>query len=238
MKRILNKGDIFSTWVVKECVDKAKYRFLCECNVCGKQKVFDKYNLLRGRYAVCKTCAPSSIKNVSKIRYHWNPELNGIPFTRIQDLKMDKPYWFICDKFHNFKSTIKDFSLSRCSACRGRERDSSNKIMIFDIAKGLFSSFIEVNYLDFWLVIPEVKLAIFFAEKDRDSNFRKYMSSEEEFLKYKESVDLQREEFENTGYSIFYFSIDGSLQENIENLELLAKNIVEQLDINDKFRYN
>ena len=132
-KKQFNIGDKFLSWEVISCEDPKKYRYLCRCS-CGSEKVFNKYNLLRGSYAPCKNCDSAKLSNVAYLRRYWNSELNGVTFTRPQDFSLTQSYWFMCDNKHNIKSTIKDFSVERCLGCKTNIKSSFYREQAYEYA--------------------------------------------------------------------------------------------------------
>ena len=234
LKKNFKVGDVFTTWEVVKCIDSKSYKYLCVCNKCGAEKSFIKYNLLKGSYSLCKSCAPNSIKNINLIRFHWNTELNGISFTKPQDFNLERPYWFICDKFHNFKSSIKDFSLSRCRSCKEKELDSKNKIMIYTIAvKVLKAMFDIVEDDDCWILIPDLNFALHLIEKDKFSNFRKYFTSERAMLEYLKDNKNRATSYEKQGYTIKEFCLENDFKKDIDNFK---KSVLYFNQLNESFR--
>lgn len=181
--RQLNIGDIFLSWEVIELINPKKYRYRCRCTECGIEKEFIKYNLLKGSYAPCKKCGYKKIKNISLIKDHWNSELNGAIFDNPQNFSLTQSYWFICDKGHNFKSSIKDFNTSRCLGCIQTLPHASYKLQAKEFALQYFKilgTIYEVD--DYSLMIPDYKVLLNLIEEDRFTNYRNYFETEEAMI--------------------------------------------------------
>lgn len=217
MKRNFNIGDRFSSWEVIKCVDSKKYRYLCRCVGCGAEKIFMKYNVLRGSYSICKTCAPDTIKNINKIKYHWNIELNGTPFTKPQDFDLNRPYWFVCNNLHNFRSSIKDFSLSHCMGCKGKEIDSNNKLMVYTVIARVLNAMTEIEeHEDFWIISRALGIALHIIEGDKFSNFRKYFNSENEMFTYLNKNEATSEKFSKEGLAVKTLKLENNFEKDID----------------------
>ena len=220
MKRVLNISDVFSSWEVIKCTDSKKYKYLCRCQGCGKEREFVKYHLLNGSYSICKTCAPATIKNISKIKYHWNTELNGTPFTRPQDFDLNRPYWFICNSLHNFRCSIKNFSLSHCASCKGKQTHSSNKLKIYGVAVKVLGAMMDIEEQeDFWIVNRDLNFAIHIVEGDRFSNFRKYFSSEKEMFSCLEYTRSIIEKYESEGLTTKEFFLQNNFEKDVDKFK-------------------
>ncbi|GAA0071685.1 hypothetical protein UT300003_32100 [Clostridium sardiniense] len=220
MKKDFNIGDKFSSWKVVECADPKKYRYLCRCIGCGTEKTFIKYHLLNGSYSICKSCAPATIKNINKIRYHWNVELNGTPFTKPQDFDLNRPYWFVCNNFHNFRCSIKDFSVSHCLGCKGKERDSNNKLMVYTVATRVLGAMTDIEeHEDFWIVSRALKFALHITEGDKFSNFRKYFSSENEMFTYLNQSKATADKFSEEGLLVKKLQLENNFEKDIDNFK-------------------
>lgn len=219
MKKNFDIGSRFSTWEVIELVDSKRYKYLCRCVDCGNTKIFNKYYLIKGNYGLCKGCNPTINKDVKIIARHWNSELNGQPFTKLQDLDMGKNYWFICNKFHNFKSTIKNFSLDRCCSCKDNTSNSNDKILLYNstllAAKDLYK---EVTNKEYYIVINDIKALILFREKDLDTSFRNYFSSESKYLEYLQEEKSIKEEYIKEGFKIYIIKVEKNYKENIDSV--------------------
>lgn len=216
-----NIGDKFLSWEVVECVEPKKYRFLCRCS-CGNERVFYKYNLLKGSYAPCKSCGYSKLANTSAIKKHWNCELNGALFTKPHDFSLTQSYWFICDKGHNFKSSIKDFKLDRCLGCKNKTSEDSSKTQTIEFALQLFSSFCnDIVNDDNFLFVSDLNLAISFNEIDRFDSYRNYFDSEEALIKEITTLKTLENKAKEKGYNYVDFKVEKSLDKNVDTLKQL-----------------
>ena len=222
-----NKDDFigrkFLCWeVIKENNDK-KYYYTCKCE-CGNKKQFYKYNLLKGSFSLCPTCGNANIKNISIIRKHWNIELNGCLFSNINHFDINKSYWFICNNNHNFKSSIKDFTLSRCLSCKNENNEHSSLTTCFEFSLQLFRKFFKdiVACDNNIAYISSKNLAICFHEENRFSNFRQYYKNELEYLTHMEHIKIVENNFLYDGKEFKYFSVSKNFLENVENLEKLV----------------
>lgn len=211
-------GDMFSSWKVIKCVDKKKYRYLCKCE-CDKEKVFYKYNLLKGKYAPCKNCAHLGEYNLKEIKISWNNELNGCNFkeTLVNNNSM---FWFKCKKGHNFKSTIKDFSYNKCLSCKKTlDKDFIKEQVLEYLYKLSALIFNSVESEMGWVIINDIKLAIYIEEKDRRSNFKKYVSSESDLLKEVHILKEKTKEFKEKGYEVEVIKIENNFVRSVDKIQ-------------------
>lgn len=214
-------GEKFTTWEVIALADPKKYRYLCRCS-CGNEKEFYKYVLRRNIYGLCKSCNPAIVKNLNKIKTHWNSELNKTPFTKAQDFNVSKRYWFICKNNHNFKSTLRDFSLDHCCSCRDKVKGSNDKEIFFEAALTLFKELFEViEVIDYNIKIPQLKALITFTDEDRDKAFKNYYKNEIEYLKALEKQETIIESFKTKGYNTYEIFIVNNYNKNIDTVSNL-----------------
>lgn len=219
-----NIGDTFFSWVVVECINPKKYRFLCRCSCCGAEKEFYKYNLLRGTFAPCKTCGHLSVKHTALLRKHWNSDLNGTIFTKPQHFSLTQSYWFVCDNGHNFKSTIKDFSLDKCLGCKTRLKDDSLRTNYLDYAYKLFTCiYDDVKVEDIYsLVIEDERVVLMFVESDRFKSHRLYYGSESEFVNDLTKYKFSKKKWLSEGYRAIEVPLRDNLLENVDTIERIV----------------
>lgn len=221
-KKQFNIGDKFLSWEVISCVDSKKYRYLCRC-CCGSEKIFNKYNLLRGSYAPCKNCDSAKLTNISSLKKYWNSELNGVTFTRPQNLSLTKSYWFMCDNKHNIRSTIKDFSVERCLGCKTNIKSSFHREQAYEYALQLFRSIFDNVYIEHYsIVIRDIKVAILAIEKDRFDSYRNYYNSEDEYIKDLTKFQMLKQFYKSNNYSIFDIRLENNLEKNVDTLKQLV----------------
>ena len=224
-KKQFNIGDKFLSWEVISCEDPKKYRYLCRCS-CGSEKVFNKYNLLRGSYAPCKNCDSAKLSNVAYLRRYWNSELNGVTFTRTQDFSLTQSYWFMCDNKHNIKSTIKDFSVERCLGCKTNIKSSFYREQAYEYALQLFRSIFDNVYIESYsIVIGDLKVAIIAIEKDRFDSYRNYYNNEAEFIRDATKLQMLKQFYKSNGYTIFDIKLENNLEKNVD----IFRNLMVQL---------
>lgn len=224
MRRIENLkiGELFGTWKVVSLIDSKKHLYKCKCVDCGNEKEYNKYILRYNKYGLCKACNPKIVRNLSKIKIHWNSELNKTPFTKVQDFNPGKRYWFICNNNHNFKSTLKDFSLKNCCSCRDKLSGSQDKDLFFASTKSLCSDlFDHIETFDYNIKIPSIKALIVFSDEDKDSAFKKYYKSEIDYLKAVEKQENIITSFEQEGYTVYEIFIVNNYQKNIDTISRL-----------------
>ena len=213
-----NIGDMFSSWQVVECVEPKKYKYLCRCS-CGNERVFYKYNLLRNAYSTCKKCGNKQLKNIRDIKTYWNYELNGCIFTSTKDFSMEYPYWFICDNGHNFKSTLKDFSLDKCLSCKCNIKSDKYRVEMLEYAYKFFSTiYNNVEKTSDVVYVHGAKLVLSFIESDRFISYRNYYCSEEELLDH--AMSLKKEELAATskGYKFIQLEVTNSFEKNVDKI--------------------
>lgn len=218
IKRVLNIGDKFLTWEVIRLVNPKKYRYLCKCKVCGVEREFIKYNLLRGSYAPCKKCGHKEIGNVATIKKHWNYELNGVIFDKPENFKLTQSYWFKCNKGHNFKSSIKDFSLSRCLSCNEQPPNHPSKYQIKEYIIQFLSKITRIKEHDnFNIELIDFKTIIHLVEVDRYSSYRNYFDSDSSMVDEITKVKSIENNFKSLGYNYLEFKVEKKLKTNVDN---------------------
>lgn len=211
-------GETFHTWTVVAVSDPKKYRYVCKCS-CGNEAIFNKYALRKGFYGLCKSCNPSVVRNLNKIKRYWNSELNKTPFTKPQDFSVSKKYWFLCENNHNFRSSLRDFSLDKCCSCRDKVKSSNEKIIFFKSLVELLQDLgIKIEINDYNIKIPSLKVIIFVTDDDRDSSFKKYFKSEVEYLKAIEKQQSIIETSINENYKVMEIFIVDDYYKNIDTL--------------------
>lgn len=231
-RKIMNIGDVFLTWEVKELVNPKKYRYKCVCTDCGQSREFIKYNLLKGSYAPCKKCGHKKIGNIPLIKKHWNSELNGTIFTSPEHFSLTQSYWFICNKGHNFKSSIKDFSLDRCLGCSEVPPNHPSKIQAKEYAIQYFKVLGRVvEYKPFLLYIKERNIALYIVEEDRYTSYKNYFESEGAMLKEFEMVLGLEREFSKIGAKFIVQKVEKNLKNNVDIFKELMIRLVHELDI-------
>lgn len=230
IKRQLNFGDIFLTWEVIELVNPKKYRYLCRCTECGIEKEFIKYNLLKGSYSPCKKCGHKKIKNIPLIKKHWNCELNGVLFDNPENFSLTQSYWFLCAEGHNFKCSIKDFSLNRCTSCKEHPPIHPTKIKTKEFIFRYFKAITSVSEIgDFTLMIPEFNLVIHLEEDDRYRNHRNYFSGEAAMLKDIDYVKNLELTCKDDGIEFKKLHIGKNFKNNIDTFRSLMVELNQQL---------
>lgn len=233
-KKDFKIGDSFLSWVVIELQDAKKYKYLCRCSECGEERSFNKYNLLRGSYAPCRKCAHLKIKNISLIKKHWNCELNRAIFTKPQDFSLTHSYWFICDKGHNFKSSIKDFSLDRCLSCKNQLKNSTSRTQITEFALEYFNSVFDNVFLHEELSMitiehDDIMIDIVFNEVDRFTSYRNYYNNEEELINDLTSLKKLEMTSKEQGYQFHLFEVESNFKINVDKLKDLMIQLVQRL---------
>lgn len=224
-KKSFNIGDKFLSWEVIECVNPKKYRYLCRCS-CGKEREFNKYNLLRGSYAPCKECGHAHLSNTALIRKHWNTELNGQHFTKAQDFNLSTSYWFICENGHNFKSTIKDFALHKCLSCKNEFKSNTPRMMLMEFATALFQKIYgEVRIEGFAVIVPKAKKSFYIIESDRFSNYRNYYKSEDDMVN--DSVNIRKSQMDLIGLGYVTRTFNLSSKSFKKNVDSFTKFVIE-----------
>ena len=221
-----NIGDSFLSWEVISCENPKKYRYLCRCS-CGNERVFYKYNLLKGSFAPCKKCGYSKLGNTALIKKHWNCELNGSVFSKAQDFDLTQSYWFICDAGHNFRSTIKDFSTKRCLSCQNKLKDTALRIQSFEYALQLFRSFLDdVEVIDYAVVLHERRAVVFIIEHDRFTSYRNYYSSEAECVDDMTKYTLAKSGYAKNGYRILDVELSSNFEKNVDSFKEVMLQLV------------
>lgn len=111
-------GDKFGTWtVIKASSDdnkKYNYNYLCRCD-CGAEKEFSKYNLLRGKQAVCKKCLETTSDKEKYNQFLKMISNKGI-VSETENIDANVEYLLKCDVGHGFKSSLKKFN--GCPVCK------------------------------------------------------------------------------------------------------------------------
>lgn len=231
IKKPFNIGDIFLSWKVIDLVNPKKYRYLCRCTECGQEKEFIKYNLLKGSYAPCKRCGHKKIKNIPLIKKHWNSELNEVIFNNPEHFSLTQSYWFICDKGHNFKSSIKDFRLNRCLGCIENPPNHPSKVQAKEYATQYFRSVGNVKELDHYMLLIEAfNTVIALVEDDRYVNYRNYFSSEEEMLNEISIVKRMEQAIKVQGFDFIQVKLGSNLKNNVDIFKELMIQLVQRFD--------
>ncbi|EOU2097113.1 hypothetical protein C0L75_03070 [Clostridium perfringens] len=223
-RKNFNIGDTFLTWKVIKCVDSKKYRFLCRCS-CGNEKVFYKYNLLRNSFSCCKECNNFTPPNLSILKNFWNYELNGSLTSKIQNVNFNQPYWFICEKGHNFKSSIKDFSLSKCKSCSCNLKSDKFRIEMMEYAFSFLSEIIPKQHLEKTndlIYIHPLKLTLSFLESDRFTTYRNYYSNEKEFLDHCTLLKKLELESYQKAYKFTTLEVKENFKSNVDTITNLV----------------
>ena len=231
IKKILNIGDTFLTWEVKELINPKKYRYKCVCTDCGQSKEFIKYNLLKGSYAPCKKCGHKKIRNIPSIQKHWNSELNGTIFTSPEHFSLTQSYWFICNKGHNFKSNIKDFTPNKCLGCLEVPPNHPSKVQAKEYALQYFKVLGRVIECEpFLLYIKEYNTAIYIVEEDRYTSYRNYFDSEIAMLNEFDRVTNLERELTKKGTNFIIQKVGKNLKNNVDRFKELMIRLVHELD--------
>lgn len=224
-------GDTFLTWIVEECVNPKKYRYRCRCSECNVEREFIKYNLLRGSYAPCKKCGHTKVKDLHIIRKHFNCELNGSVFTDPKDFSLTQSYWFVCNKKHNFKSSIKDFTLDRCLSCQTPLRNAPAKVEAYEYAlqyfKSIFNSVIELD--KHTIILQDISVAVSIVENDRYTNHRTYFGGEGELLEEVMYFKDLKSKLISQGFKYETFQTENNLKNNVDNLKQLVIRLVHKI---------
>lgn len=217
VKKIVNIGDIFLSWKVTELVNPKKYRYKCRCTECGIEKEFVKYNLLKGTYAPCRVCGHKKLTNIPLLKKHWNTELNEAIFDNSGNLSLTKSYWFICNKGHNFKSSIKDFKLERCLGCIENPPNHPSKIEAKEYAVQLFSNISLAYPLDNFLIyLYDLNTFLYLIESDRFERYSNYFSSEKEMIEELEYTSYIRSKIESGGHRFVRVDLEKDLKKNVD----------------------
>lgn len=235
MKRSTKKfniGDIFLTWEVKSEVQGKRYRYHCECVQCGNRREFIKYNLLRGSYAPCRQCKSIKAINTQLISKHWNCELNEEVFDIDKEYNLTRSYWFICNNGHNFKSSIKDFKLSRCRGCIEHPPNHPSKVQAFEYAKQYFKTVTSVDDCgQFLLRLHDFDTTLFFHEENRYTNYRNYFSSENEMLEEFTNVKTNENKSKSSGSKFIYVPTQINFKINVDKItQIMLQLVSESLD--------
>lgn len=212
---------MFTSWKVICPTKENKYRYLCRCVECNSEKEFSKYKLLSGNYSYCKQCAHNFIKDIPEIRKHWNTELNKTVFTKPQDFNLNKEYWFMCDKGHNFKSSIKNYSNSKCISCQERSFDSSIKELTFEYLKLLLTALwsdIDISK-DYVIIVPMLKKVFRLVEHDRYAAHFKYFKREQDMIDELEDLSKFNLEYKNKGFDVISIQIENNILKNVDTIE-------------------
>lgn len=219
-KKQFNIGDTFLSWEVIEPVPNKKYRYLCRCTECGKEKEFGKYNLLNGRYAPCKSCGYSRLGNIPLIKKHWNSELNECIFTKPQDFDLTKSYWFMCENGHNFRSTIKDFSLNKCLSCQHKLKEDTPRLTIMQFAQKLLKEIYGCDIIveRYFVEIPNKKIVFYLVEADRFNTYRNYYKEEAQMLTDIVYLKTSQNTHKLHGYSIYSLNVGEDFEKNVDSL--------------------
>lgn len=216
-KRVLNIGQTFLSWKVIELVNPKKYRYKVRCIECGKEREFIKYNLLKGSYAPCKTCAHKKIKNTSLIRRHWNCELNESVFDKPERFSLTQSYWFICNNGHNFKSSIKDFDLERCLGCKEHPPNHPSKTQAKEYAIQYFKTITKVEEpKQFLLYLESFKTFIYIVEEDRFTSYSNYFNSEFEMLGELDYINHLSNAASQKGLDFIKIEVSKNFKKNVD----------------------
>ncbi|MCI9070227.1 MAG: hypothetical protein HFJ13_12025 [Clostridium sp.] len=229
-KKQLNIGDMFLTWEVVELVNPKKYRYKCRCCECGREKEFIKYNLLKGSYAPCKKCGYKKIKNTTSIKKHWNSELNGAIFDNPQNFSLTQSYWFICNKGHNFKSSIKDFNTNKCLGCIKASPHATYKLQAKEFALQYFKVLGNIYEIDnYSLMLSEYNLILNLIEEDRFNNYRNYFETDEEMIKDINKLNELEQYCKNNNIKFIQIKLEKSFKNNVDKLESLMLSLIHNL---------
>lgn len=232
IKKSVKIGDTFMTWRVSKRISGKKYRYKCKCTECGQEKEFIKYNLINGNYAPCKKCGHKKLQNVSLIKKHWNSELNGVIFTHPENFSLTQSYWFICNKGHNFKSSIKDFKLERCLGCNEHPPNDPSKTQFMEFMMQYFGSFTKVQeYENYFILVPELEVVFHLHEYDRYTSYRNYFHNEVEMLNELDKMKQEEYRFKNLGFQPVTIKVQRDLKNNIDNLQEIMLELTQQFDV-------
>lgn len=230
-KKIINIGETFLSWEVIGLADPKKYKYKVKCTECGKEREFIKYNLLKGSYAPCKTCGYKKIKNIPLIKKHWNYELNGLMFKNPENFSLTHSYWFCCDKGHNFKSSIKDFDLSRCLGCHENPPNHPSKVEAREYALQYFNTVTIVEEPQpFLLYLDIFKTFIYLVEDDRFATYSNYFKSEAEMLEEIKLINHLNYTTSKDGLGFIKVEITRNLKENVDIFKELMLKLIHRVD--------
>lgn len=229
-KKNIEIGEVFLSWEVIELVNPKKYRYKCRCTECGKEKEFIKYNLLKGSYAPCRTCGHKKLKNIPLIKKHWNCELNGAIFDKPESFSLTQSYWFICNKGHNFKSSIKDLKLERCLGCHENPPNHPSKIQAREYALQYFKTVTRVEEPQPFLLYLELfKTFIYLVEADRFTTYSNYFKSETEMLNEIRFIKQLEYTTSKDGLGFVQILASRNLRDNVDNFKELMVRLVHQV---------
>lgn len=183
---------------------------------------------MNGKYAPCKKCGHKKISNVPLIRKHWNCELNGKVFLDPAQFNLTQSYWFICNKGHNFKSSIKDFDLCKCRGCIEHPPNHPSKTQTMEFLHQYFDSFTDViEYEGFILAVPLLKVAIHLHENDRYKSHRNYFNNEEEMLNEVLEIKAFEKDLRMLGFDFTTFEVEKNFKDNVDKLRNLMVTLVQ-----------
>lgn len=224
-------GSRVDTWEVLEIYDKkTKTRLVkmcrCKCYICGAEKNLEYHVLRKHKSTVCNRCYNSLVED--QIKKYWNEELNKKPFNL--NLSSVRSYWFNCPNGHIFKSSIRDFSLDKCSFCQSKTKERlADAYLLF--LKKYFDSFMPksnfvlskglVNYI----YLKKFKSYIIIEEGDFKQNFKSYLGSENKFLDYQQELMSLRNSAQLENKQIYYLKLNNLSSVNLNRFENILKSI-------------
>lgn len=128
VKRIVNIGDRFGTWVIiglEENDKKYNYNYMCKCD-CGNVRMIRKDKLVNFLYPKCDKCLSNGTidRKWDLIKSRWNTTINGALVH--SELELKKHYAWNCPEGHVYKDSI--FMLGEiCPKCMELEMSEKNK---------------------------------------------------------------------------------------------------------------
>lgn len=235
MMNNISIGDTFHTWKVIKKDDKEKYcyNYICQCIGCGDKKIISKYKLLNNSYAICKKCGVKNVleKNWDLIKKYWNSDLN--PIVDIDEILKNPTnlYWFTCPNGHNFKKTIRDFSISKCPSCRkSQERLKQDNALLTlynnerialsilnEIYSSMFNEVIKLSNTD--LLIKDINLIVSVQGLNHMQYNKLYHNNESEFLSIVESDRAKAAKYKDEGFKYKIFTITKNFAEDIDKIK-------------------
>lgn len=132
-------GDKFDNWTVigKSETKSHNSQYIVQCK-CGNKKIYRRDVLLERKYGKCNVCkSQTQIKDKKDlIKKKWNEMLNDE--LHLEELSIDRRYYFNCEKGHTYLSTIWQLS-ENCPVCEAL-KVKAKKVVDMDL---VFDDFIE-----------------------------------------------------------------------------------------------